>query len=129
MKKVFFVLILIPAICIAEELKVPMEDIFKSISSLISNFRGLSGIGIAAAILTILIQFLKTDITGNLMQKLPSTWRRILITILGQIGGIVIAANGGLGWVDSIIAGLLTSGGAVAIYEALKPLLAKKKNE
>ena len=111
---------------IGSEVHVQIKDVFEAISLLIKNSKGLSGIGIASAIVVILIQLLKTEMLGNLMNKLPPFWKRILIVLLGQISGILIGVNSGMGWVNSIIAGLLTSGGAIAIYECLKPLFVKK---
>lgn len=127
--RLFIILTTIPMLTYAldnPEVVVPMKSVFESISDLVKNFKGLTSIGVFSAILVIIIQFLKTDVAGNFLKKLTPTMKRIIITVLGQVSGILIAVVGGMGWVDAIIAGLLTSGGAIAIFEVFKPLFEKK---
>lgn len=117
-------LVVVPMILYAqveEAATVPISDVFNDIAELVKNFKGLSGIGVSSALLAILLQFLKTDLAGGLLKNVNSNVIRIIVTVLGQVSGIIIGVAGGLGWLDSVIAGLLTSGGAVAIFEAVKP--------
>jgi len=125
---IIFFLVLIPVVAFSQELEqpVPLQTVFEAIATLVKNWKGMSGIGIAAAILTLLVQILKTELLGGLLAKASPFLKRLLITVLGQFAGIVIAVNGGLGWIEAVVAGLLTSGGAVAIYEAIKPFFSKK---
>lgn len=124
----FFVLI--PFYIFAQEsAPVPVEDIFKSISDLVKNYKGMKGIAIASSVLMVLIQVCKTEIMGRLISKANPFLNRVIITVCGQICGILMASNSGMSWLEAVITGLLTSGGAVAIYEAIKPLLKKKLDD
>lgn len=107
---------------------VPMESVFDSIAELVKNYKGLKGIGLAAAIISIVFQLLKTALFGGLMDKAGPFLRRAVLTGMGLITAIVMAVAGGMSWIEALIAGLLSSGGAVALYEALKPFFKKKES-
>ena len=55
--------------------------------------------------------------------------KRIILTILGQgIGIVTVVYDGGV-WYMAIVNGLLIQGGAIALYEQIKPLMGKSKTQ
>lgn len=110
---------------VLDETPVPFGTLLESVGELIKNWKGLSGIGLASSLLALVIQALKTELLGGLLNKagpLGPNIRRLIIFVLGQISGIVLSFAGGkFSLVEAIITGLITQGGAVALYEHLKP--------
>lgn len=129
LNKLFFVLLILPVVAFAQAVdeSVPPSDVVNAIVDLVKNWKAWSALAVAAASITIIVQALKTDILGNLIDKMNPFMKRLLITALGQVAGIILMVANGKGWIDAVVAGLFTSGGAVAIYESLKPLIDKKK--
>lgn len=125
---VFFTLLCLMLICplFASETQDPIITIFNSLVELIRNPKGLGVLGCISLSITIIISITKLDFMGNLFQKLNPYIQRALVVVLGQISGILIAVIGGVVWYEAIIAGLLSSGGAIAIYEVIKPFFKKK---
>ena len=95
----------------------------------VENWKSLGGLGICSLILLFLISLLKSKFGMGLFKKLDPLVKRLVVTLLGQGVGIVGAMYGGAEWKIALVAGLLTSGGAVAIYEVTKPVLALKKKK
>jgi len=114
---------------VLDETPVPFGTVLESIGELIKNWKGLGGIGLASAILATIIQFLKTDLMGGFLDKagrFGPNIRRLIILVLGQVSGVILSLSSGkFSWVDAIVSGLITQGGAVAIYEYLKPFFKK----
>lgn len=99
-------------------------DPIATISDLIKNWKKMSPVAIGAAIILILVQLLKHNIFGQFFHNIE--FKRSLITVLGVLYGVVYLVSVGTDWITALVVGLLSSGGAVAIYEAIKPFLKKK---
>ena len=130
MKKFIFVLSLllfpILVLCqVVDDPEVPISDVFNDIVELIRNWKGLGALAISASILSVIVQGFKTKLIGNPLDALRPGIKRLLIVLLGQVQAIILAIAGGMSWWESILAGLITSGGAMAIYECLKPIFKK----
>jgi len=90
---------------------------------------GLGTLGILIAALLILIEVMKSKISKGWFGSKGRWIRRGVVIIGGQILGIAtMVSTTEMGWLSAVIAGLITSGGAVAIYElVIKPWRADKK--
>lgn len=101
-----------------------LSNIFDAIVELVVNWKVLGSFGIASAILSILIMCLKADFTDFLFKwSTKGHYVKILIiVILGQGAGIIAAISTGMKWQTAVFSGLITSGGAMVIYNAAKPL-------
>lgn len=106
---------------------VPDAEVSKELLNLLLNFKTLGPLGIGASVIVILTQLLKGDFFGNIFKGLNSNVKRLIITVLGQVYGLIFMVQSGSSWGNAAIIGLLSSGGAVAIWEAIKPLVEKKK--
>jgi hypothetical protein len=104
------------------------EDVIKSIVALVSNYKGMGGIAIAGAIIMIAVQVLKTTIISGLFKsEVSKLVRKIIVLILGTAGGVLALKLGGVGWIDALVAGVLSSGAAMSIYELIKKAFKKPK--
>jgi hypothetical protein len=123
-----FSVLIFPLVCFSQiaETPVPIKDVFEMIAQLVNNWRSLSTLGLISSVIVLVMQILKTEIMGGLLLKASPFLKRLLITVFGQVAGVIVAVSGGLTWVEAIVTGLITSGGAVAIYEAIKPFFSKK---
>lgn len=104
---------------------VPWTDIFNDAVEIIKNWKGVSVWISLAGILTMLTQVAKETVLDGLWAKWDQVdggrkKKKIVIVVLGQLIGILMAIGKGLKWYEALIAGLLTSGGAVAIFHAFK---------
>lgn len=99
------------------ETPVPEGDPLQSLIGLISQWSTLSPIALGISVIVVLVQAAKAFLGESFKFK------RIIITGLGVAYGVGVSLQNGMPIFDALILGLLTSGGAVAIYEALKPLL------
>jgi len=93
---------------------------------LIKNWKEMTPLGIGMGLVSMLVQALKSDKLGGLFKNFK--YKRTLIVILGQIYAIGLMVVQGSSWISAIITGLISSGGAVAIYEAIKPLFSRDKS-
>lgn len=94
----------------------------------IENRKSLGGLGICILIMLFLVAFLKSKYSKSIFKNLSSGIKRLIIIVLGQIIGVIGAVWGGAIWYEAIVSGLFVSSGAVAIFEAVKPLLSKNKD-
>jgi len=117
--------LLISTVALSQE-TVGLEQIGESILNLIRDFKTLGTLGVISAVITIIIQFFKSNLCGNWWGDKSSYVKRFVIVLLGQVVAIIGMVMTGSSWLAAVIAGLISSGGAVVIYEALKPLLKKK---
>ena len=115
----FSCLFLITAICFAADLEVPEGDPLAALLDLITNWKALSPIGLGSGIIVVVVQ--------SLRKFLPSSnIRRAIVVVLGVVWAVLQGLLNGMGALDMIVMVLLTSGGAVLIYEAaIKPFLKK----
>jgi len=106
-------------------IEVPSVDPAQAIVDLVTNWKEMSPLAIGASIILLLIQLLKSSLFGGFFKHLE--WKRFFITFLGVLYGVVYMVSTGSPWINAIVVGVISTGGAVAIYEALKPILEKKK--
>ena len=99
-----------------------IEEIIKLVAMIKAGTIG--SWALAMAILTLVIQAFKLTILKKLLDK-----NRILTFALSTTFSVALAfvtsMSIGLGWLDSSIATLITSGGAIAIYSAWRALFKK----
>lgn len=121
MKKTFLVLLLLSAIAYAVDVPivVPDGDPFTNLMSLIMQWKTIGPLAGGALGVAVVVQLLKQFVGDAFVYK------RAAVTVLGVIYGVLLAMSKGMGAVEAIVTALLVSGGAVAIYEALKPTLQK----
>lgn len=106
---------------------VSFESVVKSVMALIGNYKGLGGVGIAGAVVAILMQLLKTTLFAGFFKSNKSKLiKRLIVLSLGTVSGVIGLKLGGAGIVDALIGGILTSGAAMAIYESVKGLKSSK---
>ena len=115
-----FSIMLITAVCFAVELEVPEGDPLAKLLELITNWKTLTPIGIGSGAIVVVVQLLRKFLpTSNI--------RRALVVVLGVACAVFQGLLNGMGALDMIVMVLLTSGGAVLIYEAaIKPFLKKE---
>ncbi len=123
MKRAFlFLVVACPVVLFAVDVPivVPDADPFQLLLQLVTNFKAMGPLAIGAAIITLLVQVLKKFV-GDFPYK------RAVVASLGVVYGVVLAMLQGLGVLEALVTALFVSGGAVAIYEGLKPVMAKLK--
>ena len=102
----------------AEGIVPPDGDPLATLLQMLMNWQALSPLAIGASVIVIVMQVMKKYV-GDF------NFKRLLVTLLGVVWGVVTARMNGLGLLEALVAALITSGGAVALYEAVKPLLPK----
>ena len=108
---------------------VTLDESIVAIVKLVQDWQNLGTMGLLMALLNILIMLLKSRFANEWFKKQKPGLKRVILLALGQIMGILVSLQGGMGILESIISGLIVSGGAMAIFEAAKPLFKKKKEE
>ena len=106
---------------------VSYEQIVKTITEFVKNYGSFDGTMRAAIIISILIQVLKSQHLGGWFEKRSPLVKRLVVSSLGVVYGIVYSIAGGQGWLEAIVDGLIGSQGAMLIWTNVKPLLPKKK--
>lgn len=135
---IFTLFVLIPfTMVLAQTLGVPvipevpveptLSGLVDLVKFLVTNWKLLGTWGISSTILVIVIAILKGPWSKDWFGSKSSLRKRLIIIVLGQILGIIHAVMGGAIWYMAIITGLIVSGGAIAIYESVKPLFSKKE--
>lgn len=120
MKRVLGMSLLVACLPVLAGIEVPDVDPITAIMEIIANFGIMSPLALASAGIVAVVQVLK--------KFLPEfKYKRFLVVVLGVAYGVVQSSLSGLGLVEALVLALITSGGAVAIYEALKPLLQAMK--
>jgi hypothetical protein len=105
---------------------VPLDDVANAAFNLAKDHASLGKLGLAMALINLIAMLLKTDAVGGWFSKAHPLVKRAVLLGLGQVAGILLAVEGGAGVTAAIFGGLITSGGAVALFEAVKPLLPAK---
>ena len=103
-----------PVLALAEVAPVPDGDIFSLVMQLISN-----GKAMGTAAIGIVVTMLATQLVKNLMPD-TNMYKRLIVLVLSCAYGIFLAVVGGATWPLAALAILINSGGAMALYEALK---------
>lgn len=104
---------------------IPEGGDLSSLISLFMNYKTLGPVGIGAAAVLALIQLFKSNLFGSFFKNLSPAVKRLVITVLGQVYGILYSIASGKTVGDAILTGLIVSGGAVLIWEAVSPLFKK----
>ena len=103
---------------------IEMDVVTKSLKHLVSEKKSVLSVSIA--VLMLLLQLIKSKLVKGWFGSRSRLVRRSSVIVLGQVLAIFSMVSMGQSWLTSIIAGLITSGGAVAIYElAIKPWMKK----
>lgn len=105
---------------------VPEGDAFASLMALIANAKTMGGVAIGAAVVAIIAQLLKSPFVGGFFEKLDPKIKRLVVFVLGQLYGVLFMISQGVGAVQALLVAVFSSGGAVALYELIKPFFEKK---
>ena len=114
---------------ILDETPLPIGTLIEAITAIIQNWKGLSGIAVYSSIVSLLTLSLRTEPLFSIINRLgiKGPWiRRLSVLVFSQISGILLSIQAGGGLWDAILSGLIVQGGAVALYEHLKPFFVKK---
>ena len=129
-KKILFSLIMffMAGVCFAQAATqdLPLDAIFGALL----NWKTGGLMALMIAVLNLIVYLFKSPLLGNLFSSLKEfpKIRSAILVILGVVLGILQMILTGSSIGTAIFAGLITSGGAVAIYElAIKPFFAKDK--
>lgn len=116
----FIALLALPVVAfgVSIPIVVPDGDALQSLLALVANWKSAQPLAIGSMVVTLIVQLVK--------QFAPEfKYKRFLVTVLGVLYGFFLGLSQGMGLFEVAISALFISGGAVAIYEALKPTLQK----
>jgi hypothetical protein len=102
---------------------VQLDDVATAALALVKDRSSLGQLGLAMAIINLIAMLLKTSYVGGWFSTAHPIAKRAVLIGLGQVAGILLAIEGGMGVTAAIFTGLISSGGAVALFEVCKPLL------
>lgn len=103
-------------------------DVAKILVELFTNWSGLGSLGAAMSIIVLVVQVLKWTVLDKWFEKTHPAVKIIkqaIVYLLGMVYSVLFAVEGGTQALQATI-GLLTGGGAIALYNILKPLWEKK---
>jgi hypothetical protein len=107
---------IVPFLAVAQ-MPLPSEaDAFAQLAALITNFKALGPIGIAAASVSILVA-LANKFIPDLELK------RLAVLLLSTVYGFIQLVANGKSAVEAGMLALLTYGGAIALYESIKGIV------
>lgn len=107
----------------AVDLEVPEGDPLATLLHLFMNIKAMAPLSIAMGLIVGVVQSLKKFLPSSAAKKGA-------VVFLGVVHAVLQAIFGGLSVADAVVLVLLTSGGAVAIYEwVVKPLLKKEEKD
>jgi hypothetical protein len=122
MKKLFaFCLLLITSLMIfafsalADLPAVPDGDPLTLLLNLVMNYKTMGPLALGVAGVTVVMQVLKKFV-GDFKYK------RLVVTALSVAYAVLLSLVSGLSLLQAAVAALITGGGAVALYEAIKGL-------
>lgn len=98
---------------------VPEINPLTAIGELIMNWGGMSDLAKGVLFVNIMVQVIK--------QAVDFQYKRTLVVVFSVIYGIAQMVMGGESAMGATVAVLVSGGGAMALYEVLKPLLKKIK--
>lgn len=94
-----------------------------AIGDALSNlFAAIKDHGSVAVLIMAVVQVLKTNEVIGILGKVSSKFLPVIIAVLTTVGYIVGAVIAGKSWFQGAIEGLVTSGGAMLIYEAIRQI-------
>jgi len=106
---------------------VSYEAVFKMIIEYVQNRTTLKGVTLAALAIFFVTQVFKTKHLSEWFEKRHPLIKRLIITCLGVLYGVVNAIAKGSSTSDAIVEGLIGSQGAMLIWTNVKPFLPKKE--
>lgn len=116
------VLVIVPMVLYAQlvdEAPSQPSDVLTSIVNIVQNWKGMTAIGVISAFVVLLVQVAKVTFLESLWEKWGTTKKHAFIVCLGVISQILVQVVKGSNWTDALIGGLVTGGGAIAIYEGI----------
>lgn len=127
MKKIllFLSLCFMSLVCFAQE--VPDVDIWTQLAALFQGGNEGGWMALASGVIILLVNILKKGILGFNFDSLGAVWKRVILVVLGQVYAVIQMVAAGSTWGQAAINGFLVSGGAIAIWEVIKPLFDKKE--
>jgi hypothetical protein len=100
--------------------------VVQAIAELVTNYKALGTLGVISSVVFVLVELLKISVIKDLFKSESSKLvKRLVVTVLSTALTTTTLMLAGTGIVESLIASLLTSGGAMAIYESIKALRSK----
>jgi hypothetical protein len=110
-------LLLASFVAMAQGMNVPEVDVIKHLGELVLNWNNMPDLLKGSAFVLILTQVVK--------KMSDFEYKRLLVTLLSFVYGVGQLVIGGQELSGALVSMLVAGGGAVALYEALKPLLKK----
>lgn len=105
---------------------VSLDQVAEATVVLVKDGKGMTKLALTVAVLNLLVMLLKTNLAGQWFSKQKPGLKRFVLVVLGQGLGILLAMESGLSPLSAVLAGLITSGGAVSLFEAYKAVFGKK---
>lgn len=103
------------------------SDIINSLVALIKNWKGMGALAMVSGIVALLVQIAKATFLSSVWDKWGPLKQHAVVVTLAWASQILISISSGINWLDSLVAGLATGGGAIAIYEAISGALKAPK--
>lgn len=100
-------------------IEVPEGDALQLLLQLLGQWNSLSALAIGSILIVIAMQALK-QFAGDFKFK------RVAVVLLGCVYAVIQSRIQGLELGNAVVLMLFSSGGAVALFEAIKPLLGNK---
>lgn len=116
-KLITLTLLLLPVLAMAQitDVAVVEADPVAALFDVIAQWSSLSVLARAISIVVFGTYLIQKFVTHG-------KWKRLSVTLLGVLSGILMSISEGTEWWKAVIVGLISSGGGVAIYEAFKGL-------
>jgi len=99
-----------------QSMELPDVNVLEQLGVLVLSWKGMTGIAKGSIIILILVQIVKH-------LKADFKAKRLLITVLSIAYGAVQMIMNGASVSAALVGMLVAGGGAIAIYEAIKPLI------
>lgn len=90
--------------------------------ALANLFGAIKDHGSVAVLIMAVVQILKTNEVVGLLGKISPKFLPLIIGVVTTIGYVVAAVIAGKSWFQGAIEGLVTSGGAMLIYESIRKI-------
>lgn len=104
-----------------------LQQLVEQFVYIITNFKLGGTLAAISMVIIFLVNLLKSSATGDIFDSLGRKTKRLIITVLGVAVTIIGLMLGGVPFFSALVTGLFTTGGAVAIWEVLKPMISKDK--
>lgn len=134
----FLAVIIFPVAILAQDAAalaaaVTPADVAESTGAVIDAVRAGTWIGIAAAVIMLLMNLFRLPALGGLVKKIPARWRIAIPILLGGVAAVLSSVAGGLPWYEALSVGLFTGPVAVfkneAVFNAILGRRGKRRKE